>query len=366
MSTSAIPRHAAGTRQGGQFAAYRQEDQPGSLEPGTDDWYDADAETALAAVFDPDFMDDLQDAVNIASTLYPRYAGDLLGETYEAVHARVTRAHEGRLPLKLGDTNRRSYLATIAKSRGLALATGLDSGADVAGWTEFNRRRASLESRMGRTLSGTERDALADEVRDKFPPRRRPGPKYYQAVADSSALSVSDFDCRDGDGSRPLVQHDKADAAAAEEASGWSDGLRASPVMQEMVRVHQAGASVKRGTAERMVYTLAAVEHGAPLPAEGGVTEKVWYSQHKKALERAGGVEEAIQAYESGNCDPAAEAALFAPVTPPGGTLSDREKQAVCRALGHFPGGAAKTHAALVGTVLQHEADAQREVAGRA
>lgn len=366
MSTPAIPRHAAGTRQGGQFAAYRQDHQHGSLEPGTDEWYDADQEAALAAVFDADFMDDLQQAVGIAARKYPAYADDLLGETYEAIHVQVARAHESRRPLTLAEAaNRRSFLASVAARRGQTLATGLDRGNDVAAWREFTGRRTTLENRMGRPLTGAEREALAEEVRLSITPHSRPGNQYWRAVGESNITAPGGGQFR----SRGVDEAQVTALTPEERAAGWSDGLRASPVMEEMIRIKKAGGvadgTVKRGTAERMVYTLAAVEHGAPLPAEGGVTEKTWYRKHKKALAAAGGVEQAITAYQAGTCAPDTEAALFAPVTPPGSVLTRREKHAVCDALCHFPGGAEKTYQALVNTVLQHEADAQRAVAER-
>lgn len=368
MSTKTPPRAPAGTSQGGQFIAYAQDQQGGALEPGTDAWYDADAETALAAVFTPGCLDDLQAAVDIAARKYPGVAGDLLGETYAALHAKVASAHANHQPVNLAEArNPRAIMTLEAKNQGYKLTHhGIWSGDDVKAWRKFGDRKDALEARLGRPLTLPERLTVAEEVRQSEPnTKRRPSQKFFTAVAEDTTAPV-DYNLGRKDPS-------EEEAAPEERGDGWSAGLGGSPVMREMIRIKNGDGDggpagdgpVKRGAAERMVYALAACEHGAPLPADGSLTDKAWYGRHKKAIAAAGGAGQAAADWRAGRCTPEAEEALFAPVTPPGGTLTREEKRAVCDALEHFPGGADKTYQALVNTVLQGEASWQRQVAGR-
>ena len=218
-----------------------------------------------------------------------------------------------------GPSNREAYLhasARAASARAMQqMATGVPGASrELKALRELGSRRDRLAQQLGRMPSSAELDALAEEVRLSFPPRRRP-PVGFHRRARRAAVSV------DGD------RLDVPEAPSATSRDFEIDSLAAS-IERSAVDGGRPGLAAARTRA----YNALAEAAGAPPAATGSLTEQK-AAAARRVVGAAGGPSGALAAWRSAKVDPEVVAALFSPF----GSLDDAGRAAVGRVLEAHP-----------------------------
>ncbi|MDQ2738005.1 MAG: hypothetical protein M3Y35_05150 [Actinomycetota bacterium] len=205
-----------------------------------------------------------------------------------------------------GVQNRKAYLngavSNLVSTR-LAGRKGSRNSADKGAFTEYNDGVAALRDELGRSLTRTEEDALADKIVESRPARRRPTRGFHRPIA------VSSLDAGEST-VEPVAGSDLP-------AENFAIGSHAEHAMQAL-----EGAGGKLA-ARRHAWNALAEKLGAPLVAEGTLTSQA-RTKANTVVDEGGGPVELADRWLAGDLEPdSAEAqGLFAPY----GELDDAER----------------------------------------
>lgn len=275
-------RKPRGTPAGGQFASqYR-------------------AESSLTLDNGADILVKAADSVKYwtSHTPTPSTPAMLDDLTQEVCLAYVSAMQRSATPI----SNSQGYIHRIARNavhsgQGVVSSRTAYNRSEVrSAYTTLLDRTSAMEQQLGRSLSNTEIDAIAEEVRMDQPPRRRAFRGFHHAMRTTSAPIPEDLAATD------------TEAVHAEFGKGTA-GYRAE-ILAERGNIKDA---------RDLLWDALAEQSGAPGLVAGGITDAQFRSARRRLI-NAGGVAKALKAFQSGE----AVDSLFVPFAVTSDT--DREK----------------------------------------
>lgn len=192
---------------------------------------------------------------------------------------------------------------------------------DITGLSRFSARSAEMENVVGRALTGTERDALAEQIRNEFPPGDRPTEGFHNRVRSFVGLEHAEMIPATTVFEPGTDSHERGHAPG-----GLAD---------EVERLRDEGGRTNQAQAKRLAWDAYAETIGAPKVATSsfkpGVATKL-----RTTVSDLGGASELVSQWNSGQETPEGERVLFAPFGGPN-RLSADEKHSIIEALGRNP-----------------------------
>ena len=299
MKTTHQARHPQGRPTGGQFAS-RENPEPD---------LDLDLESLPQIVVS---------AKQYSSVLAWRYGVDADDLTQEALLAYVSAVHKGTPIANPGGYVKVAAARRAATAVFLSQPMSRDDGSSRAAVVILRDRSAERMQALGRELTRSEVDELAESIRESFPARRRPKKGFHHPRSIVSLDAVGEPAVASDPDSFDMDHGDKGDFGEG------SAGALAEDLIQ------QGGGS--KVAARRLAWRALAEKAEAPLAASGTLNWR-HSSRARETVTQAGGVVAVAQDWERGNTTSAASSALFAPF----GSIDDAGKAQVCALLLDHP-----------------------------
>ncbi|MHA3724253.1 hypothetical protein ACXR2T_10275 [Leucobacter sp. HY1910] len=321
MSENKQHRHGAGARQagvkmGGKFAQQRRTEASGrGLAPEAHDEH--------RAVLEHEMVELDQHLRNMW-----RNSGD-----FDRVISEREDIHQDTM-VRMFEKARKDRLTNLAQDHGglarvmlrqeqMRRSNNDQSSRELAGRGRLAERRRELETELGRELGRREYEALADEVRESFPPGRRPAPDYHFSLSQVVTSDLSEDGFEDGQiDLRPFIARE--DEYRFEQTP--EDGAEAFDRATERLES-------KSATRHDLKADLWGVMREADdqLPATQRMTANEASAARKVLKAARDGAFGAAARFVDGESTPAEEQALFAPFG--GKRLSPAQRLAVASKL---------------------------------
>ncbi|MCL6424367.1 hypothetical protein Bequi_13435 [Brachybacterium sp. JHP9] len=146
-------------------------------------------------VFTPAFIARMRRVAAVEASSVPMApamdADDLVSEAAVEIHQRIARGDRGFVEAGTGHVAS-SFARTIMHAKAVR-STGEKASRNITGRSEYARRRAEEEARLGHSLTRVQEDNLAHEVRMSMPVSNRPSEGFHRLAP---ALSI---DASEGD-----------------------------------------------------------------------------------------------------------------------------------------------------------------------
>lgn len=199
---------------------------------------------------------------------------------------------------------------TIAQRLATRMALGVTHtrGADIAGYKVLQERLQDFHVDEGREATHGETEKLAMEVRESFPPGKRPSRHYWR----SDHLQTSSLDGPAPGGAEAWTAADRVHPALKHEHLGWNDPDAGHADVEEGTAAHVATTSSDSKERLRMAYAGIAETRGSPMPVAGELSSRE-ARQAKSAVKEAGGAVAVARQVASGRMDGPGARGLLAP-----------------------------------------------------
>ncbi|WIB65510.1 hypothetical protein [Curtobacterium sp. MCBD17_040] len=225
---------------------------------------------------------------------------EVAGETIAAVYKTAATARAKGAETTIGG----GFIRSVARKTASRHVDGHRRHEDSRGFRDWKLRVAALEAELGRHLTATEGDAVAEEIRDNWHDKNhRPSKHFHREVIVNSLDAETTLD--EPVAADPLV------------ADGSARAHRLADMVEEK--------DLTRQQARRQLWNVFAGEDGAPEAVQGSV--KPFTARTAKRV-----VKDAVQVaqkWEDGEASPEETAALFAPF----GTLDRADQAAVAQTI---------------------------------
>ncbi len=239
----------------------------------------------------------------------------------EAMTQLLEALHAGK---DIKDTRR--WVSSAAANLTVRATSNHFRGEDRKAYFIVRKQVSELEQDLGRELTRSEVDAIAERVREDWHDKRhRPSAAFMQTMSTYASLDKSFGE--DGEGTLGEQLVDSADRNYVEPGSYMDRAL--SYVEDENVK----NLPGSRARAQRLTYNAVAELSGAPLVAEGSLTPRKVQSLSRVMKSHPGGVRQACKDWSEGD-DNEAVKAMFAPF----GRLDFDDREVVVSLLERFKG----------------------------
>lgn len=298
-------RVPAGVPTGGQFAASTHDEATAVL-------------THPDYELTPELLDQVARSARFMQRRFGVDADEVTSETVvefiEAGHRALAAAQEGK---EVRLTNPNGLIHRLARQCSSRICNGESRGEDIDGMKTWRREQSEREQRLGRLLTDSELDRLADEVRESFPPQRRPSIGFHRRSAknvpfvDEWIAEIADED----------ADMDATSADAPVDDEEFAPGSAAAQV----VSLLEKGGRSNHALTKSLAWDVCAEQAGAPSAAPNSLSESK-ASKVRGIVRSSGGAVEAVARWADETIDPELEKALFAPFGEAGSTFEGQEK----------------------------------------
>lgn len=215
---------------------------------------------------------------------------------------------------------------TIAQRLATRMALGVTHtrGADIAGYKVLQERLQDFHADNGREATHGETEKIAVEVRESFPPGKRPSGHYWR----SDHLQTNSLDGGQGGGEATERVH----PALRHRHLGWSDPEAGHADPEEGTAAHVATTSTDAKERLRMAYAGIAETRGSPMPVADSLSTRQARAA-KAAVKEAGGTVAVARQVASGRMDGPGAQGLLAPF----GDVRVSEARGVAETFADYP-----------------------------
>lgn len=223
-----------------------------------------------------------------------------------------------------------AYINRVTDGIVQRMLTGEDQTPDRSAVKMFRESVKETEQHLKRGLTDAEKDAIAEEIRAEQPAGRRAKVGFHRPVIEAPAGNLMH-----ADGSADLGVVDRpvgADGRDLEHGSAAAGDFEAGELGDELLTIMSAGKEGAVRNARRRAWDAIAGRYGAPLVAPDAVSE-VQATKARRAIANGGGVLAVAGRWHSKTATAEESNAMFAPFTPPGGSLNFAQQERVVSSL---------------------------------